>query len=356
MAIYAITEKGINLRLANKGLMDTVKCQLEEIGCINTTSGYAYSIIDSDDRLKIIVSVGKNSSREEYTFRFTHSYYNEECFAEFKDGDVIVKNAYSYLKQLDGKNYFSLTDLESAPESSEYYAKKSALYGKIMQDGNIYNPYIHRRFLPAQYMKIMYNINDFKNNITLKYIVHYVIDEAKRLEHLRRYDPITYRERCVFFNYDVISETLCNYLIYVKEDLKHRRLHVKILDYNNTYYSQHDKSIINNVLEEAKNAFAQCNSYYRFVTTFEKYNIRCIENLYSVNISNVFRKFMNAYLASGAYYTMKHLIMFDGYVFADGQTTELALKQLETNISCGVDSEKLQDKCKMLIENGIKVK
>ena len=71
MAIYAITEKGINLRLANKGLMDTVKGQLEEIGCINTTSGYAYSIIDSDDRLKIIVSVGKNSSREEYTFRLS---------------------------------------------------------------------------------------------------------------------------------------------------------------------------------------------------------------------------------------------------------------------------------------------
>lgn len=356
MAIYAITEKGINLRLANKELMDTVKDQLERIGCINTTSRFTYgTIYNGDDGMYVIVTVGRMSSREEYTFRFSYAYYQDESFAEFKEGDVIVKNAYSYLKQLDGKNYFSLTDLESAPKSSEYYAKKSALYGKIMQDGNIYNPYIHRRFLPAQYMKIMYDINDFKNNITLKYIVNYVIDEAKRLEHLRRYDPITYRERCLFFNYDVISETLCNYLIFVKEDLKHRGLHVKILDYDNTYYSQHDKSIINNVLEEAKNAFAQCNSYYRFVTTFEKYNIRGIEDLYGVNIPNVFRKFMNAYLSSGAYYTMKHLIMFDGYVFADGQTTELALRQLETNILSGVDSEKLHDKCKMLIENGIKV-
>ena len=45
------------------------------------------------------------------------------------------------------------------------FAKNSKFYGQVMKDGHIFNPYMHRRFLPAQFRNNIrsagyYGIND----------------------------------------------------------------------------------------------------------------------------------------------------------------------------------------------------
>ena len=46
-----------------------------------------------------------------------------------------------------------LRELPLNTAMEQFFGKNSKFYKQIMADGNIFNPYIHRRFLPAQFRR-----------------------------------------------------------------------------------------------------------------------------------------------------------------------------------------------------------
>ena len=68
----------------------------------------------------------------------------------------------------DRRNYFSLSALNKCEDESVLMlAKKSSMHGLIMSDGYIFNPYIHRRFLPKQFIENFGDFDDYLSKITV---------------------------------------------------------------------------------------------------------------------------------------------------------------------------------------------
>lgn len=102
------------------------------------------------------------------------------------------------------------------------FAKKSKFYKKIMQDGYFYNPYVHRRWLPYQFMRFLYRGDCWTNGVGrdrvdkwiegVERIIKFNITEKRKIEiynHerevqllLKAKDYLAYRERSKAFNID----------------------------------------------------------------------------------------------------------------------------------------------------------
>ena len=81
-------------------------------------------------------------------------------------------------------------------ESNEAsFGENSQFYKKVMADGNIYNPYIHRRWLPAQFRRIIMkvgcdHISDYvRTNYDWQYVIRFLKEEAAKLALLEKRDP-----------------------------------------------------------------------------------------------------------------------------------------------------------------------
>ena len=109
----------------------------------------------------------------------------------------------------DRRNYFSLSALKKCDDESVLMlAKKSSMYGLIMADGYIFNPYIHRRFLPKQFIENFGSFDDYLSKITIDKAIKYVIKEIEILSFLQSADKDSFLERRKFFTFNTIRSVL----------------------------------------------------------------------------------------------------------------------------------------------------
>ena len=88
---------------------------------------------------------------------------------------------YSYEDMLNSGRYFSKSNLLDCDTDEVKFAKKSDLYNKIMLDGNVFNPYIHRRFLPHQYIHLIEQYSgDIDAAISREYHFKYALEYTKK--------------------------------------------------------------------------------------------------------------------------------------------------------------------------------
>ena len=82
------------------------------------------------------------------------------------------------------------------------WAKNSKFYGKVIA-GNMYNPYMIRRHLPAQYRELFlrYNTNTHKavREMPYMYAITTLVEEIRKLAMLEKRDRIAFEERKLFF-------------------------------------------------------------------------------------------------------------------------------------------------------------
>ena len=266
----------------------------------------------------------------------TTSFSSRNDFLYGNNTELYVDYSYFVKKQ----NYFNIDKLVSAITESNF-AKKSKLYNKIMEDGNVFNPYIHRRFLPKQYLENIGNIDEYIDKISFTKALDYCISESKRLSTLSKIDTFTLSERRMFFTFGVIKGMVYEYCKYFEE-------YVTRLSSNTTGtkgyfygYGYADFLTVYNDMNEIRESFKYANSY---TSLYDICSARQFKRFLPISST---KEFKEAYKASGAYYTMKHLIMFEGYSF-ENMTTKESLDYLQTMIS--FNSGVLHEKCIELIK------
>ena len=233
------------------------------------------------------------------------------------------------------------------------WGQNSKYYGKVMADGHIFNPYLDRRFLPAQYLSMIkneYNYSAYtaiKNNYSYMYSIEWLIKEVDKLAFLEKADKVAFEERRVFLKpedvYFIVRDYVCSLTGLVERRLKlgdYRKekktgdVYLKFKGYKEIYAGREVEDIENHKVvkrvaksEELKrtiNKFCDLSgelwelakqSGYNNKGIYKKMNyllqsVRFIQLPYDTKKSPVF---IDRFMAQGAYYTLRNLILFEGY-------------------------------------------
>lgn len=142
--------------------------------------------------------------------------------------ETLLKNGKNISKyaSLEGLNNFS-------SQKQQLFGEKSFYYGSIMEDGFIFNPYVHRRFLPTQFKRIVnfifsdYSLEDIYNSsdydiykqlafvgnqfceyFSIDHIIRYMQKEIHTLLILQEKDISAYMERSKFLSIETVLNTV----------------------------------------------------------------------------------------------------------------------------------------------------
>ena len=247
--------------------------------------------------------------------------------------------------------YYSLCNVEQIEPRD--FAKKSKFHGQIMEDGYVFNPYIHRRWLPARYKNLRavariceISLEKKIKDMGYKYSIKTTLEELHKLELLKKTSPEAFDERKRIFTPDVIKtillQDLKNILIYssCKENghggkdffdemyyYIHGIIEIKGSDcemmeelIKNPWTGKYDS--VSRVwpveflafLRKRINLLEKADTYFEITRALRDVPIKANYVNYiplEMNLE-VNEKFIKAYHLAGAYYTLKNDIMFEG--------------------------------------------
>ena len=224
----------------------------------------------------------------------------------------------------------------NAVEADIFFGKNSRFYKQVMADGNIFNPYIHRRFLPAQFRRNVriagYNgIHEFvKQSYTWNYVVRFLKEECAKLAMLEKRDREAFVERSRFFTLEDMKAILTQYAKAVCDVLDREYEHVKSLrlarQYNGHVYicpkgmgliqKEHVRPMkhrFNRFCEDVQN----CRTYAQLSKLLEGFDFARLSN--DIPCSDTCA---DRFVEAGAYYTLKQMIMFEGLSLGGGDVAE----------------------------------
>lgn len=249
------------------------------------------------------------------------------------------------------KEYYSLCNFEQMEE--RVFAPNSKFHGQIMEDGYVFNPYIHRRWLPARYKSMQKTCEIFNKSMKdlivtydRSYSIRVTLDELRKLEYLRKTSKEAFDERKQFFTVKTIKRILIqelnNLVAYASTPTKgHPYVNGEELSYliynvgivpaemvttlvKNWDGSYQEKESIEPVpfLNKVKKRIAlleEADIYYEISKAIKGIpvpNNIVYSNFYTRRVEGLYCKpdneFIEAYHLSGAYYTLKNDIMFEG--------------------------------------------
>ena len=207
------------------------------------------------------------------------------------------------------------------------FGKNSQFYKQEMSDGHIFNPYIHRRWLPAQFRRNIreagYNgIYDYvKRCYNWNYVVRFLKQECWKLAMLQRRDPEAFRERSVFFKLDDMRVILGEYVLVIKNMLSEAE---RNLERNNSYCARNNQQthiyIYGMGMVKKEHIRPIRYRYDRFLDAVNRaYSYADLSRLLNDfefdkaerNIPST-ERFAHCFIESGAFYTLKQMIMFEG--------------------------------------------
>lgn len=242
--------------------------------------------------------------------------------------------------QLRDKKTGQLISMNLNDEENSLLGKNSRFYGKVMADGHIFNPMIHRRFIAKQFRELVrrYGVCNLYEAVQKTYNWKYAIDmvrkEVHKLAMLERHDKQAFAERKQFFTLDTVNRIMADYVNQVQCNI--------------------DKAL--------KSEGVQCRYVYTCAGPIERQNIRPVKHRFDmllINVSNcrtyaeldvvldnfdfcelsrralLPESFITPFLESGAFYTMKHAIMFEGKNLY-GRNQQDSLKQLQQTAKNGI--------------------
>ena len=262
---------------------------------------------------------------------------------------------------VNSNQYVSLSDLQKVlgqylpqpsveKQTSETtmipFAKNSGFYNKIMADGNVFNPYLHRRFLPVQYLKMIqdplvvdlrHKCNNFEDalarNYNFQYSINYTKKEVKKLAFLEWSDRVSFEERSCFFSIPSVKTIISDYVNEAIEYIDNIKPVKSRKGKNRGFYGKRIKgrgyiayagyyefigraSVFVDSKEVAgiKNELMAFKAQINRVRTYKELSNRLEAFDYVIlpKNTNKSKAFIDVFKGSGAYYTIKHLIMFEG--------------------------------------------
>lgn len=259
------------------------------------------------------------------------------------------------------------------------WAKTSQFYGKEIC-GFAYNPYLVRRFLPRQFMNMMdeFNLN-VNEGIRCEYGymkgITYLIDECEKLTMLRKRDKIAYDERSKFWSVADCKKVFIQYandclteIERLKRGCTLKTKSIKLpkrgeISVNVMETIKDNKVVLHvtlnsNVETELNMLIAdleKCHSYKEITEKMRAFKLIPLDGNrqvrwnynYNTHTSNkryyrnyigyeLPKEFVKGFKKSGAYYTLKNLIMFEGYKLKGLEGRE-AINYMRKLLDCGTE-------------------
>ena len=263
------------------------------------------------------------------------------------------------------KNYSekSNTNITSGKKDKNGWAKNSQFYGKEIC-GYAYNPYMIRRFLPAQFLGLMekYNNNVHKGiteEYTYMYSIEYTIEEVRKLMMLQQRDQIAFDERSKVFTIidcrnifaDYIDKVIKNIWDQIDDFVDHNRPGKEfkngIKGYGFFSWGTVKETIVNhkvvkvfNKSEDLKRVIKNLEKMENFIMHTYSYKVlyETMKGMKLIKLPKVTKKsriFMDCFIKAGAYYTLKQMLMFDDTVEFKGLKGRPAVEKLRWHLNYG---------------------
>lgn len=226
-------------------------------------------------------------------------------------------------------------------ERAEAWAPNSQFYNKVMEDGYIFNPYLHRRFLPAQFLSLMKNNNmnvhrAIEQSYGYMYSIKWTIEEIGKLAYLEKVDKVAFAERQQFLTLEDVKSIMSNYIENTMQHIDRITSYGGWLSYNGRHIRTRDWQTRQETpeLAELKNNLLAFGNNVHSATSYEKMNhvLRAFNLLKLEHGTSKSKAFLDAFEKSGAYYTLKHLILFEG-LSLKGKSGADAAKELNEYIN-----------------------
>lgn len=236
------------------------------------------------------------------------------------------------------------------------WARKSRFYNTIMSDGFIYNPFLHRRFLPVQFLRMVAHnsnvIGQIKSNYSYNYSIKWLKEEVRKLALLEKTDPIGFEERKQFLSVAQIRKILIDYSRDIKKVVKTISANDRIDKDSQIFkylkgrgWVMIGKKVLKvsqdgTKVEEFISPSKDGNKLIYDLERLEGFDINStytdINSLFTtfkwIELSDSTEKsktWVECFYAQGAYYTIKHLIITQGLRFKSlsGHDAAVLLKQ-----------------------------
>lgn len=240
--------------------------------------------------------------------------------------------------------YFTLVVNEDIPAGTRINIsiEGNEVAQKIMESGYVKNTRLHRRWVAAQYFKMLESKEGWNGYLNKHYGYMYTIDmmieEVRVLSKLEKEDKTTFNERKQFFTMEIVRKVLIDYMndlvkYLSKLPTKNCRgtAYVSIKGYGNVFCFE----IADKVIEPIRRAIemcCNCNSYAELYIMMTAMRKGMIKLPYETKKS---KHWVNAFQKEGAFYTLKNLLMFhgvelywDGAFYDGGEASMVALNAL----------------------------
>lgn len=239
-----------------------------------------------------------------------------------------------------GENKAKYPSLNENVYIERTFGKNSAFFNTIMMDGYVFNPYIHRRWLPVQYMeltneaKVKHCLMDelIKTNYSYAYSIKLVMQEIDKLCILERYDKKAFKERSQFFTIECVKSVLIELMEYILTHIPSKasmgkyfwtplgylpdRMCEQVSVIEENFWGNLEKKrrydwgaardFFNSLIDKIKSA----DSYFEIKRILGTYP-EGWKNIQNTGISqSISPKFIEAFWKSGAYYSIKNKVMF----------------------------------------------
>lgn len=289
----------------------------------------------------------------------------EQLMSNTKKEDSCAHNAAIYNNTNLEKDLESIendvNDLDCVKNTDRnHWAENSKFYGKEIC-GYSYNPYMIRRFLPAQFEQLMkkYDYNVHKG-ITVEYpymySIKYTLEEVRKLAILEKRDKIAFDERRLIFTINKCSNIFVQYIEAVINHLWEDAQ--KFVDTHNVgkEYRTGIKGygwvgcgkVVETIVKHRVVKTLEASDKFKEILKYLKDLKEKIENRYHLSYADLYKwmserplinvpaetkkskDFMDCFIKAGAYYTLKQKLMFDGKVIFKGKKGRHAVMLLRT--------------------------
>lgn len=230
--------------------------------------------------------------------------------------EILKKNG------VDTGRYFTLVLNETIPAGTKINISVDGMdevAKQIVEDGYVKNTKLHRRWVAAQYFRMLeseYGWYDYLNrNYDYMYQLKMMTEEVRVLAELSKRDKETFDERAQFFTYKVVAKVLddyfkdmCKYIGGLPQKKCKGQPYVYVKGYGNVFVSDVD----NNVITPINAVIARCKTCQNFNDLYDTlivFKSRMIKLPYYTKKS---KTWIDAFQREGAFYTLKNLIMFHG--------------------------------------------
>lgn len=267
-------------------------------------------------------------------------------------------------------------DVVATKTNDNEWAKNSKYYGTEI-NGYVYNPYLVRRWIEAQFLGLMkrHNLNvdeAIRTEYTYMYSIEYTLEESKKLAMLEKRDRVAFEERKQLFSLDSVKAIFKDYLAdcssflqtnvdYVKNEnayLKINKCPILIGTYEEAIV---DHEVVKELVksEKLKTMLTDLALTARRIDTAYTYQdvYEIMKHFDLIRLSNdtkKSRRFVECFKKSGAFYTLKNLILFNNCSFR-GVHGRVAITELNTELRSGSEAYQFYAMLKEVIkENDFK--